>query len=197
MKYNNFNEAISAVLIDGYDANDKDSCDIRGYLDDGDIVNIKYYTTFLDTLPSDKYEEVAGELIYLICEYKNNYAFMFQEFTKPRKDLTDKTPPSRKIPKDIKSLKDARETLLNLFPSYHKTKRFGIVPQGGFMDTLKYLDSLINDLELQEFKIIDRNRYYKKVSTSKTNLKNYVNSLIKTYSLQYATAPAKLFIDAL
>jgi hypothetical protein len=197
MQYNNFEEAISAVLIDGYDANDKDSCDIRGYLNDEDIVNIKYYTKFLDALPSYKYEEVATKLIYLVCEYKNNYSFMFQEFTKPRKDLTDKTPPSRKIPKDIKSLKDARETLLNLFPSYHKTKRFGIVPQGGFIDTLKYLDSVIYDLEQEEFKIINRGSYYKKASTSKTNIKKYVNSLIKTYSLNYTTAPAKLFIDAL
>jgi hypothetical protein len=122
---------------------------------------------------------------------------MFQEFTKPRKDIADKQPPSRKIPKDIKSLKDARKTLLNLFPSYHKDKRAWLNPPSGLKETLLFLDESINDLEQEEFKIINSKRYYEEKSPAKTNLKKYVNSLIKTYSLKSATASAKQFYKAI
>jgi HD superfamily phosphodiesterase len=170
---------------------------MRGYLDDNDIENIKHYTKFLDALPSDKYEEIARELIYLVCEYKNNHSFMFQEFTKPRKDLADKTPPSRKMPKDIKSLKDAKETLLNLFPSYHKDKRAWLNPPSGLKETLLFLDKSIHDLEQKEFKIINQKRYYEEKAPAKTNIINYVKSLIKTYSIQSASIHAKEFYKAL
>jgi hypothetical protein len=217
MQYNNFQEALQTALnseIEGWEKNNEVQF-VRDLFDDRSIAALETNTEFLDCIPKDKYDDIVYELLTLLREYKNNlltfnmekfsrYAkkehlpLSIKEFKELMKNEKYKSPIT-KIKAEIKALKQARETLLSIFPSrINKTRSISIKRcPTEFKATLMFLDNAIIDLERQEFKIIHRNRYYGGDAPEKTNLRNYINSLVKTYSIQSASMHTKQLIDAL
>lgn len=211
MQFNNFQEAIQAVLEEPI-VNAPDDLINRDYFSDANLLTLETYTDFLDALPKDTYYQIAKEILELILTFQNGETYEIKQILEKEminlfgeKDgwekIKDKRTPSIKLNSDIKILEDTKKLISKYF-------NFGLSDDvadpmivryqpEGFAETFHFLTNLIDDLKNKKFDMVDKNNYYEFDIRSKTPLKNYINEIIKKYNLKSATVAKKQFIDSI
>jgi hypothetical protein len=212
MQYDNFQEALNAILDAPADDGQNGKNRNRDYFEDHYISALETYTEFLDQLPAGAYEEVAVSLLQLILKHRDGFMYQMQERQKeinemrreiavtlgkekPKKEKS----PSLKINDHLKKARQARQLLYELFDLGDAQEQEPVLlnPPKGLGESLELLNNIIEDLQGQTFKVVSEHRYYEYKVPSKTPIKEYLDSIIKKYSLKSATLSAKQLVDNL
>jgi hypothetical protein len=211
MQFNNFQEAIKAVLEEPI-VNAPNNLINRDYFSDTNLFTLETYTEFLDALPKDTYYQIAKELLELILTFQNGETYEIKQIIEKQvidffdeKDgwekIRDKRTPSIKLNSDIRMLEDTKELVSKYFnlglSDYVTNPMITMHHPEGFKETFYFLTNIIDDLKKKKFEMVDKSNYYGFDIRSKTSLKNYLNEIIKKYNLKSTTVAKKQFIDSI
>jgi hypothetical protein len=219
MHYNNFQEAIQAILDEPID-NAPVSLTNRDHFSDENLLILETYTDFLDALPKETYYQIARELMELLLIYQDGMTHDFNKYLAESLKLSlqeehgediiisEKPSPSIAIKKDIKVLEEARNILDRHFGTWKyalglteanstiKVTNIQDFPYEAFK-AVSFIDSLIIDIKSKKFDIAEKTVYYEHPTKSKNSLKNYLDEIIKKYNLKSTTVSKKELIDSI
>lgn len=183
------------------DDTQEDESILRDYLSEESIYAIECNIDFFKDLPSDQLSQIFKELLYLIIEYELDYskldpALKISLFS----EIEDHTRPTLRIHRDIQLLQKYQNMLGRLFPLVATDKLKVIVNHTidtEIMTIYNINKKLLNDLEEKKFNMIDKRRYYKEESATKTKIKTYLKTLRINYNLQGVSTFEKNLVDNL
>ncbi len=219
MHYNNFQEAIQAILDEPI-VDSPVNLTNREHFSDENILILETYTDFLDALPKETYYQIATKLMELLLIYQDGMTHEFNKFLEESSKLNlqeehgediiipEKPSPSIAIKKDIKVLEEANKILNRHFGTWKhalliaeinpnvKINNIQDCPHEAFK-AVSFIDSLIIDMKSKTFDLAEKTVYYEHPIKSKTPLKNYLDEIIKKYNLKSTTVSKKELIDSI
>jgi rubrerythrin len=156
------------------------------------ISAIQTYGEFLALIPSDKYKTVASTLAAKLKAHNS----AFEERLYKMMNADEQKNEKEKLLKKSKSLrKDLVNPICESFNDNQKT----------YQQFLGLFDLYINELEnfdiqeddIRKTKILQAMQFAKPAKKSKTDLKNYLNKILKQYKIVGYSKNAKKLIDKL
>ena len=190
---------------------------VRDYISNKAIETLEFNVKFFRDIPKSDLVEILRELISLIHsnEYHN---YNLDPFPELREAYEEKHPnynkrnpkvrPTIQLGKDIKTIKEFKETFKRLFNvdphNKGKDKWFPILifkDDDPFKKELhkfyKGIKKLLNDLEKEEFKIISKSNYYQTNLKSKKNIEDFLKDIKNKYELKGISLELKQIKDSL
>ena len=201
-------------------AENDDGAILKEYISDESILAIECNIDFFNDIPKDNLKKVLEDFIEIVFDYDSDLSMylidievLIRDFvpTKPDSSFNksgnstirhilfkNKKAPSRLKKDDIATLTQYQEMLSRLFPLQARSRKLYI--NGRHKDIGIIYDinqKLINDLENEDFNIINKNNYYKKLAPTKTKIKQYLSNIQKEYDLRGVSVAKKQLLDEL